>query len=173
MDGLDIIVEVMPVFRDMVMVWVTLLILFKLLEKLAYGPITKFIEDRKSKIESDIDEAKTLNAEAQETKEKYEAKMAEAREESQRILSDARARGEELKNEILSEARGEADVIKTRARKEIEREKAAAFESVKSETGDMALLIASRIMEQEMDVENQEGLVDKFINEVGSTPWQN
>lgn len=173
MDGLDVAVEVMPVFKDMVMVWITLIILFKVLEKLAYEPITKFISNRKNKIQTDIDEAKTLNAEAQETKEKYEAKMAEAREESQNILSSARARGEELKNEILSEAKEEADVIKSRARKEIEREKSAAFESVKSETGDMALLIASRIIEQEIDIESQEGLVDKFIDEVGSTPWQN
>lgn len=173
MDGLDIVVEVIPVFKDMLMVWATLFILFKLLEKLAYGPITKFIEDRKSKIQSDINQAKTLNAEAEKIKSEYETRMAEAKEESQKILADARARGEELKNEIVSEAKQEAEGIKSRARKDIERERAAAFESVKSETGDMALLIASRIMEQEINVENQERLVDQFINEVGNTPWQN
>ncbi len=173
MGNLDIKVEVIPVLKDVILIWGILLVLFLLLRKLLYSPVTKFIAERKGKIDSDISNAKKLNAEAIQIKEEYEQKMAEIKEESQKILADSRARGEEVKAGIIAEAREEAQGIKLRARKEIEQERAAAFEGVKEETGNMALLIASKIMERDMTLENQDELIDKFIDEVGNSPWQN
>jgi len=168
-----IVVEVIPELPSMIVTWITIFFLFRLLSKFLYEPITKFINDRKEKIMSNLNEAKEANEAAEKLKLEYESRIAEAREESQKILAEARARGEELRNDILSQAREEATVMKERNRKDIEREKAAAFEEIKSETGNMAILIASKIMEKEMNIENQEQLVDKFIDEVGNQSWQN
>lgn len=170
---MDIIVEVIPSLPGMVVIWITVFFLFRLLSKLLYEPMTKFINERKEKVQSNLNEAKNLNDEAQKLKLEYESRIAEAKEESQKILAEARNRGEELRNDILSQAKDEADTLKARANKDIEREKASAFESIKSETGNMAVLIASKIMEKEMNVENQEQLVDKFIDEMGNSSWQN
>ncbi len=169
----DMIVEVIPVLPDMIKIFITVFFLFLLLTKLLYNPINEFIDERKEKVRTDLDSAKLSRQEAESLKLEYESRIADAREESQKILADARSRGEELKQEILQDAQNEASSIKERALKDIEREKAAAFQAVKSETGNMALLIASKIMEQEMNHANQEELVDKFIEEVGNRPWQN
>ncbi len=170
---LDIVVEVIPNLPEMIVVWITIFFLFRLLSKLLYEPVNKFINNRQEKIMSNLNEAKEANEAAAKLKLEYESRIAEAREESQKILAEARTRGEELKNDILADAKEEAENLKARARKDIEREQAAAFDSIKSETGNMAILIASKIMEKEMNLENQEQLVDKFIEEVGSMPWQN
>lgn len=170
---LDIVVEVIPKLPEVIIIWITIFFLFLLLSKFLYEPMNKFINSRQEKIMSNLNEAKTLNEDAAKLKLEYESRIAEAKEESQKILAEARARGEELRNGILAEAKAEAETLKTRAGKDIEREKAAAFDSIKAETGNMAVLIASKIMEREMNLENQEDLVDKFIDEVGNTPWQN
>ena len=170
---MDMLVEVIPELPGMVITWITIFFLFRLLKKFLHEPMNTFIDNRKDKIMSNINEAKAKNQEAEKLKLEYESRIAEAKKESQNILSDARSRGEELKNEILAEARKESEALKTRARADIEREKASAFESVKSETGNMAVLIASKIMEKEMTMENQDEMLDKFIEEVGNTPWKN
>lgn len=170
---MDIKVEIIPVLYHMVIVWATLLILLSLLKKLAYGPITKMLDERKDKIAQDMEEAKSLNAQAANIKLEYETKLAESKEERQELLTDARARGEQVKNEILEEAKREAASIKEKARRDIENEKKAAFQNLKTETGDMALLIASKLIGEEIKVENQNGLIDKFIDEVGNSKWQN
>lgn len=170
---MDIIVEVIPSLPDMLIIWITVFFLFRLLTKLLYKPMTNFIDERKEKVQSDLKDAKTLREEAGKLKLEYESRIAEAKEESQKILAEARNRGEELKNDMIEQARDEAENLKARAGKDIERERAAAFESIKSETGNMAVLIASKIMEKEMNVENQDKLVDKFIDEVGNASWQN
>ena len=36
----------------------------------------------------------------------------------------------------------------------------------------MAILIASKIMEENITIDNQKYLIDKFIDEVGSSKWQ-
>ncbi len=36
---------------------------------------------------------------------------------------------------------------------------------------DMGVLIASKIMEEEISVDKQNYLIDKFIDEVGSSEW--
>ncbi len=170
---MDIKVEIIPVLYHMVIVWATLLILLSLLKKLAYGPITKMLDERKDKIAQDMEEAKSLNAQAANIKLEYETKLAESKEERQELLTDARARGEQVKNEILEEAKREAASIKEKARRDIENERKAAFQNLKTETGDMALLIASKLIGEEIKVENQNGLIDKFIDEVGNSKWQN
>lgn len=170
---MDIKVEIIPVLYHMVIVWATLLILLSLLKKLAYGPITKMLDERKDKIAQDMEEAKSLNAQAANIKLEYETKLAESKEERQELLTDARARGEQVRNEILEEAKREAASIKEKARRDIENERKAAFQNLKTETGDMALLIASKLIGEEIKVENQNGLIDKFIDEVGNSKWQN
>lgn len=166
-------VRVIPVDSSVVLTLIAVIILYFGLKHFLYEPVTEFLRKRRENIEKDIQGAKTANEEAETLRLEYESRIAEAREESQKILSEARARGEELKSEMLAEAKRDAESVKNRAREDINRERNAAFEAVKSETAEMALLIASRIMEQEINVENQDQLVDKFIEEVGSTPWQN
>jgi len=37
----------------------------------------------------------------------------------------------------------------------------------------MALLIASKVIDEELDVNLQQDLINKFIDEVGTDKWQN
>ena len=47
------------------------------------------------------------------------------------------------------------------------------MQDVKSQAGELAILIASKIIEEEVKMDKQNILIDKFIDEVGNSQWQN
>lgn len=170
---MEIQVLALPVVSAMLLSWVALAILYFGLRKFLYKPVSEFLNDRKEKIKSDIDGAKVLKEEATALREEYESRIDLAKKESQEIVEGARKRGEELKEDILEEAKKEAEGIVARARKEIIRERESAMQDVKSQAGELAILIASKIMEEEVKMDKQNILIDKFIDEVGNSQWQN
>ena len=170
---MDIQVLALPVFSSMILAWIALAILYFGLRKFLYKPVSEFLNDRKTKIQSDIEGAKVLKEEATTLREEYESRIDLAKKESQEIVEGARKRGEELKEDILAEARKEAEGIVSRARKEITREREVAMQDIKSQASEMAILIASKIMEEEVKLDKQNTLIDKFIDEVGNSQWQN
>ena len=169
---MDIVVRPLPILSSMLLTWVALIILYLVLKKFLHKPVTKFLNDRKTKIQTDLDGAKVLKTEAQTLKEDYEAKIALARKESQEILEGARKRGDELRESIVVEARKDADNIVSNARKEINRERDVALQSIKTQAAEIGVMIASKIIEEQVTLDKQNGLIDKFIDEVGSSKWQ-
>lgn len=170
---MEIQVLALPQLLSVVITLVSVFILYLILRKYLYTPVTNFLETRKAKIQGDLDEAKTAKKEAADLKSDYETKISEVKLEGQEIIENSRKRGNEIKDSILEEARLEAKNIVERARKDIALEKEKAYEDIKQSTGEMAVLIASKIMEENLTIDNQRNLIDKFIDEVGSSKWQN
>lgn len=166
-------VRALPVLSSVLLAWVSTFLLYLILKKYLYLPVSKFLEDRKVKIQSDIDGAKVLKEEATTLRDDYESRISLAKKESQEILEGARKRGDELRDGIVTEAKVEAEGIISRARREVIREKEVAFQDIKTQAGEMAILIASKIMEEEINIDRQKLLIDKFVDEVGSAKWQN
>lgn len=169
---MDIVVRALPELSSMILAWAALLLLYLMLRHFLYKPVSKALSDRKEKIQSDIDGAKVLKEDAESLRDDYESRINLAKKESQEIIESARKRGEELKEGILVEARKEAESIVDRARREISREREVAFQEIKSQAGEMAILIASKIMEEQITMDSQNTIIDKFIDEVGSSKWQ-
>lgn len=167
------VVRALPELSSMILAWIALLILYFMLRHFLYEPVTKVLSERQEKIQSDIDGAKVLKEEAESLRDDYESRINLAKKESQEIIESARKRGEELKDNIVAEAQKEAEAIIERARREIVREREVAFQEIKSQASEMAILIASKIMEEQISVDKQNILIDKFIDEVGSSEWQN
>lgn len=166
-------VRALPVLSSVILAWISTFLLYLILRRFLYEPVSKFLQDRKEKIQSDIDGARVLKEEATTLRDDYESRISLAKKESQEILEGARKRGEELKDGIITEARIEAGEIISRARREVIREREVAFQDMKAQAGEMAVLIASKIMEEEINIDKQKLLIDKFVDEVGSAKWQN
>lgn len=166
-------VKVIPQLSSMILQLISTLILFFILRHFLYKPVSKFMNDRKEGIQSDIEGAETVKNEAYELKANYEERISSAKLEGQEIIENSRKRGEEIKDNILEEAKDEADGIITKARAEIEREKGKALEEIKLQAGDMALLVAEKVINANLNGQVQKDLIDKFVDEVGMEKWQN
>lgn len=169
---MDIQVNILPDLTNFTLQLIATLILFLVLRAKLFTPLKNLLEKRAQTIESEISVAKVQKQEAEQLKAKYELNLENAKEEARGIVDSAKKRGDQLKDEILSEARSEAEVISTRAKNDIEREREKALDSVKSEVADIAVLVASKVMNKNLDETTHKEMIDKFISEVGESKWQ-
>ena len=69
--------------------------------------------------------------------------------------------------EIISQAHAQAAQIKSKASSDIEMEKKKAINDAKNEISGLAMAIAGKVVERELNTADQSALIDHFINELG------
>ena len=77
---------------QIIWVFVDLLILFVLMKKFLFGPITQMLDDRAQQVSDTLDQADKRLAEAEQQQTAHAAQLASAKQEAAQIIEDARAR---------------------------------------------------------------------------------
>jgi F-type H+-transporting ATPase subunit b len=144
-----------------VVIFLTVLIV---LWRFAFGPILAAVTAREEGINKALEEARSRQAEAERLLEEHKQQLADARRQAQEILAEGREAGGRLQKEIEGKARDESEAILTRAKAEIEREKEAAVEVLRRETVDLALAVASKLLNEKLDSEQDRRLVVDFVD---------
>ena len=152
----------------MLFAWINLLILYLFLKKLAFVPLKKMIDSRQKEIDDMYSSAESSKAEASKMKEEYEEKISHAKEEGEDILKSAQRRALLKEEEILKEANEQAARALERAEEQIALEKKRALNEVKDEVSEMAIGIASAVIERDVSVDEHKALIDDFINNMGN-----
>lgn len=149
------------------------LILYLILKKFLFGPVTAFMQKRENDIKTQIQDAKNLDAEAQKLREAYEAKLALADDEGKDVVKKYTQRAENRAFEIVKTAEAEVDTMKLNAHRELERERVKAVNELKGQISELTILAASKVVEKDLNEADHKELINKFIGEVGETQWQN
>ena len=140
------------------------LIIFK---KLLLEPVRKVIAERKAKADSQIADAQKLREEAEAMKAEYEQNLAQARAEAGQILASAQKTATARSEGLLGEARAQAAAMKQKAEADIAQQRKKAVNEVKDEIGGIAMEIASKVVEREIQQADHQELIDSFIQNVG------
>ena len=143
-----------------------LLILTAGVKHFLFKPVQQILAKRKEEIEASYTEAEKAEG-AQAMKEEYETRLASAKEEAAEIVKSATARANARGEELVSAARAEAAALKSKADAEIESERRKAAGELKNDISELALDIAGRVVEKEIDPETHKELIDDFISRVG------
>lgn len=151
----------------MLFAWLNLLILYLFLKKLAFNPLKNMIDSRQTEIDDMYSEAENARSDAEAMKKDYENKLSLANEESEAILKNAQRKAQLREEEILRNASAEAARTLERAEEQIELEKKHALNQVKNEVSEMAISIASAVIERDVKAEEHSDLIDDFINNMG------
>ncbi|MDD7363219.1 MAG: F0F1 ATP synthase subunit B [Peptoniphilus sp.] len=157
---------VVPDIWNLLAQWGATLILFLVIRHFVYEPVNNFLTKRQETIASDLEEAKSSRLEAENLKTDYEKKLGEAKEEGAKIIEKSRERGRQLEKVAADDAKSRADSMLEKAKADIEREKAKARREVQDETSDLAVLIAEKLLKDNIDAEHQEELVDGLIDDL-------
>ena len=80
---------------QIIWVFVDLLILFVLMKKFLFGPITQMLDDRAQQVSDTLDQADKRLAEAEQQQTAHATQLASAKQEAAQIIEDARARGQQ------------------------------------------------------------------------------
>ena len=143
------------------------LILFLILKHFLFDKVNKVIDDRQKEIQDSYDRADEAEKNAQKLEADYNEKIGQAKEESAEIIRDATRKAQVRADEIIDEARVEAKGIRTNAENEIEREKKIAVNAIKDEISQIAFSAAAAVVEKDLTSEDNEKLIEKFIDNVG------
>jgi F-type H+-transporting ATPase subunit b len=128
---------------------------------------------REAEIADSFESAEAKHKEAEGLKAEYQEKLAKSEEEGRSIVRQATQKAESKAADIKKSAEADIADLKAKAQKDIEREHVKAINVLKDDIASMAMLAASKVIEKDIDESAHKSLVDKFINEVGDTKWQN
>jgi len=144
-----------------------LLIMFLILKRFLFNPVHKVFAQRQSQVDKLYGDAEKDRAEAKDMKQEYEARLATAREEADGLVRNAVATAQRKGDAIVSEASQQASRIKQKAEEEITQERRQMLADVREEISDIAVSIASKVVEREVQKQDHENFVDEFIRNVG------
>lgn len=142
---------------------VVFLLLLFVLGRFAWGPILGAVDARERRIQEALDAAQRRSDEVRALVAEQKQQLAAARQEAQAIVAEGREAGERVRKDIEERARTEGQAMLERARAEIGREKEAALDALRRESVDLALAVASRLVREKLDTEQDRELAASFI----------
>ena len=131
--------------------------------------IKAILDQRREAADKQITDAEAAKAEALAIKANYEKNMAESKAKADDILMNAQRSANARSEEIISQAQAAAAQIKSKASADIEMEKKKAINDAKNEISGLAMAIAGKVVERELNSADQADLIDRFINELGDS----
>ena len=125
------------------------------------------LDERTAKIEGGIAKAEQVQEEAAQALAEYHEQLAQARAEASRTREEARAEGTAIVAELRAKANEEAARIVEAAHRQIEAERQSAAVALRTEVGDLAMDLASKIVGESLtDAARQSRVVDRFLDEL-------
>ncbi|MDC7293938.1 MULTISPECIES: ATP synthase F0 subunit B [unclassified Butyrivibrio] len=147
---------------------INLLILYFLIKKFLFKRVDEVLEKRQLEIEEASKEADMMIEEAKKTKAEYLQRIELADEEKEQILADIKKQGYDEYERIVNDARRKGEQIVTEAKHNAEVENERVKEVYAAQLADMVVEAASKIAATKHSTENDRELYDKFISEAGA-----
>lgn len=144
-----------------------MVITFLLLKKFLFKPVKKMIDDRQKEIDGLYSDANRSKDAAAAMQAEYQQRLDNAKEERDEILRNATLRAQKREQEMLAEANAAAEAVRVKAEAELAQEKKKAINEVKDEISGIAMEIASKVVEREIDAKDHQALVEEFIEKIG------
>lgn len=150
-------------------IWTTInfLILLWALHKFLYKPLIGAIATREREIEGAIKKAREDREEAERLRKDFESQIANAQREANEIIAKATKAATTAKEQIESETRAKTAEMLENAQKTIEREKMKAVAELREEVASLAVAVAGKVIEKNLDNAEQKRLAERFVAEVG------
>ena len=137
-----------------------------LIKRFLFKPVNEMLEKRRAKAD-EIQDAVKAKEEAEVMKAEYEKNMQEAKEKANDIVLTAQKTAAVQSEEMLKEASSQVTAMKEKAEKDIAQERRKAVNEIKGEIGGMAVEIAGKVIEREINEEDHTKLINDFIENVG------
>jgi F-type H+-transporting ATPase subunit b len=134
--------------------------------RFGFPAIKSAMTARAERIESDLEAAAAQRSEADQILADYRAQLADARNESARIIEEARQSADALRREQEARLQSELAEMRQRANADIEAAKANAIADLRNEVAALAVGAAEVIIQRNLDQAAQAELVDSYIRSV-------
>ena len=129
------------------------------LKKYAWNPLLDFLEEREKDIAESLEMAESAKTNLEKIKDESEKILNEAKKEGKTIVSDSKLRAEESAIKILDDAKAKSNEFLDDAKSKIEIEKKRAIKEIKEEVVDLSLELATKVLQRNVKDDDN----NKFI----------
>ncbi|MDR0906046.1 MAG: F0F1 ATP synthase subunit B [Oscillospiraceae bacterium] len=150
---------------DVLLHAINVVVLFVLLRLILWRPMTKFLASRASRVQGELDDAARIKTEAEEMKTEYERNIGDLEERGREILRESQMRAGEQSKEINDVARQQAEKLLSDAKERIDAERADAVNAARHEIAQLATEMASRILRREVSLDDNLSAARDFFEE--------
>ena len=147
---------------------INIAILFLVMRKILFKPVTKFMADRAARIQASIDQAERDKTVAKEILQMYEKKMSNAEADAQEILKTARADAGKEAERIIAGGKAEAENIIANTRKNLEAERRAAMAKFKLEASALVIAASAKLAARDLSGDDNRRYVNMLLDELAA-----
>ena len=147
----------------------TFLVVLCVLWKWGFPVIVNMVAERKAFIDDSLQKAREANERLANIQKEGESILQEAREKQALILKEAAATRDSIVEKAQQKAREESVRMLEEARNEIENEKQAAISEIRNQVAKLSILIAEKVVRKNLsDDKAQMELIDRMLDDVAS-----
>ncbi|MEM7395569.1 MAG: F0F1 ATP synthase subunit B [Verrucomicrobiota bacterium] len=146
--------------------WITFGLTVAVLAKFAWKPILAILDEREKKIAKSVDDAEEIDRQLTEIQSTRDAKIAEADDEAKEIVAASRKAANEAARVIENKAKEESQIMLENADREINAARDKAESKLRTESAELAVALAGKILGEELSEKKHRKLTDKLIAEL-------
>ncbi|GHV94454.1 ATP synthase subunit b [Spirochaetia bacterium] len=147
---------------------INIFILFFILRKILFKPVTKIMAERAKRVQDTIGQAEKDKAQAKKLLEQYEAQLQNADAEAETIIKTARETAEAEAARIITEGKAAADILAANSRRQLETEHQAALAKFRAEAAGMVVAASSRLVARELNSGDNHRYANMLLDELAS-----
>ena len=152
--------------------WMTVvfLVVLLILTKFGFPVIVRMINNRKAYIDESLRKAHEANEKLANIKAESDALLQDAREKQAQLLKEAAATRDAIVDKAQDKARDESNRLLSEAQIEIENQKRAAISDVRKQVATISIEIAEKVLREKLsDDKIQMDLIDRMLDEISSS----
>jgi F-type H+-transporting ATPase subunit b len=147
---------------------INITILFLILRKILFKPVTKFMADRAKSVQDSIEQAEKDRVQAKALLAEYEDKLKNAEAETREILKTAREDAVRQVQMIIAEGKQEAADFSAAARKQLEAEHQAALAKFKLEAAALVIAASAKLAARDFSGDDNRRYVNMLLDELAA-----
>jgi F-type H+-transporting ATPase subunit b len=159
---------ILPEGKEILWAAIAFVIVFGLLAWKAWPAIKAGLEARQDRIREDLAKAEAARTEAETSLEEYKRQLADARKDASNIIEEARLEAEAVRQQRLAAVEPEIAELRARATEDIRLASERAMSDLQARVAELAVELAEKVVERNLDRQTQTALIESYINQVGS-----
>lgn len=160
---------VVPATSELIWGSIAFAIVAFVLMRFGFPAVKQAMKAREDRIRGDLERAEAARVEAETSLTDYQRQLAQAREESGRIIEEARQAADQVRRDLIARAEADAAELRTRAEADIRLATERAMSDLQTRVSDLAIELAEKVVERNLDRDTQVALIESYINQVGGS----
>lgn len=149
-----------------ILTWIAFLSLLIILHKFAWKPILAGLQAREDLIRKSVENAERAQEELTKIEQTRQKILAEAETKAKDVIEQSRQAAVEAAKSVEAKTRQEAQIMLENAHRQIKEDLERAQASLREESARVAVELAEKLIEQNIDEAKNRKIIDEFIKRI-------